>query len=96
MQYIVQKPFCFAGDQYKPGDTFEPEKYPFVCDSAKLARLVSTRRIVEDFKLCGKDKKEPLPNNGEEVGNSQDADTSSQDSVSAAEIKSPKRSKGGE
>lgn len=82
MQYIVQKPFCFAGDQYKPGDTFEPEKYPFVCDSAKLARLVSTRRVVEDFKLCGKDK--PISN----------AKTSPQDSVSVDEIKNVRRSKG--
>lgn len=95
MQYIVQKPFCFAGDQYKPGDTFEPEKYPFVCDSAKLARLVSTRRVVEDFKLCGKDKKETLPNKDAESV-SQDAETSSQDSVSVDEIKNVRRSKGGE
>lgn len=51
MQYIVLKPFTFAGDQYKSGQVFDPAKYPFVCDSRKLARLVSTRRLVEDFKL---------------------------------------------
>ena len=95
MHYIVQKPFCFAGDSYKPGDTFEPEKYPFVCDSAKLARLVSTRRVVEDFKICGKDKKHPLPKDAEEAV-AANTETSSQDSVSAEESKSPKRSKGGE
>lgn len=95
MQYIVQKPFCFAGDSYKPGDTFEPEKYPFVCDSAKLARLVSTRRVVEDFKICGKDKKVASSNKDAEAA-AANTETSSQDSVSAEESKSPKRSKGGE
>lgn len=87
MQYIVQKPFYFAGDSYKPGDVFDPAKYPFVCDSAKLSRLVNTRRIMEDFKVCGKDVKQRASVN---------AETSSQDGFFAEEIKNPKRSKGGE
>lgn len=60
MQYIVQKPFSFAGDSYKAGDVFDPAKYPFVCTSAKLARLVGTRRVMEDFKVCGRDTKKPV------------------------------------
>lgn len=54
MQYIVVKPFAFAGDQYKAGDVFDPAKYPYACDSRKLERMVRTRRVVEDFKIVPK------------------------------------------
>lgn len=84
MHYIVVKPFAFAGDQYKTGDVFEPSKYPASCDSRKLARMVSTRRLVEDFKL-------PI----QPVAHvSEDAETSHEEGESAPEMESVKRSKG--
>lgn len=83
MQYIVLKPFTFAGDQYKSGQVFDPAKYPFVCDSRKLARLVSTRRLVEDFKLPASFA-------------SADAETSHEDGESAQEKGNVKRSKAAE
>lgn len=85
MQYIVLKPFIFAGDQYKSGQVFDPAKYPFVCDSRKLARLVSTRRLVEDFKLPASF-----------ASASADAETSHEDGESAQEKGNVKRSKAAE
>lgn len=88
MQYIVLKPFIFAGDQYKSGQVFDPAKYPFVCDSRKLARLVSTRRLVEDFKLPASfAHAEDAP---------ADAETSHEDGESAQEKGNVKRSKAAE
>jgi hypothetical protein len=83
MQYIVLKPFTFAGDQYKSGQVFDPAKYPVVCDSRKLARLVSTRRLVEDFKLPSSFAAEY-------------AETSHEDGESAQEKGNVKRSKAAE
>lgn len=83
MHYIVVKPFIFAGDHYKSGQVFDPAKYPFVCDSRKLARLVSTRRLVEDFKLPASFA-------------SADAETSHEDGESAQEKGNVKRSKAAE
>ena len=89
MQYVVVKPFAFAGDVYNPGDVFVPSKYPHTCDSRKLARLVSTRRIVEDFKIPAKVVEAPVE------APAKDAETSPQEAASASETESVKRSKGG-
>lgn len=88
MHYIVVKPFTFAGDSYTTGQVFDPAKYPFACDSRKLARMVSTRRLVEDFKL-------PSSFAAEEAA-SADAETSHEDGAEAQEKGNVKRSKAAE
>lgn len=88
MHYIVVKPFSFAGDQYKSGQVFDPAKYPAVCDRRKLERLVSTRRLVEDFKL-------PASFAAEEAA-AEDAETSHEDGAEAQEKGNVKRSKAAE
>lgn len=100
MQYIVVKPFSFAGDQYKSGDVFVPAKYPLTCDSRKLARLVSTRRLVEDFKIPSKVVEAPVkapvkaPVEAPVEAEAKNAEVSHEDAASAPEKENVKRSKG--
>lgn len=72
MKYIVQKEFSFAGDRYFAGDTFDPKRYPFTCSTAKIAALVKSRKIKEDFKLSGRDLSR-LEEGGEEAAIVDDA-----------------------
>lgn len=96
MQYIVVKPFSFAGDQYKSGDVFVPAKYPLTCDSRKLARLVSTRRLVEDFKIPSKVVEAPVkaPVEAPVEAEAKNAEVSHEDAASTPEKENVKRSKG--